>query len=115
MRKKLKTYLTLTSDVNIINITENVSCLGVRILVHENVEKVRMAKGITKTYIANKLGMSLQGYIHLMSGNVRLDVERLKIIAAVLGLEPGIFFDDGLTASVIEQINDLTTKKVKAS
>ena len=63
-------------------------------MVHENVEKIRKAKGITKTHIAKQLNLSLQGYRHMMNGDVRLDVERLKIIANVLGVSPSIFFDE---------------------
>lgn len=70
-------------------------------VVHENVEKIRKAKGITKTHIAHRLGISLQGYRHIVSGNTRLDVERLKTIAEVLGVEPAVFFDNGLTESVV--------------
>ncbi|MGG0890292.1 helix-turn-helix domain-containing protein [Cytobacillus horneckiae] len=73
-------------------------------MIHENVEKVRVAKGITKTHIASKLQMSLQGYRHITSGDVRLDVERLKIIANVLNVSPAIFFDNKLTESVIKEI-----------
>jgi transcriptional regulator with XRE-family HTH domain len=73
-------------------------------MIHENVEKVRKAKGISKTFIANKLNMSLQGYIHISSGEVRLDVERLKIISDVLGVNPGVFFDNKLTESVIKEL-----------
>jgi transcriptional regulator with XRE-family HTH domain len=73
-------------------------------MIHENVEKIRVAKGITKTHIANKLNMSLQGYRHITSGDVRLDVERLKIIANILGVNPAVFFDNKLTKSVIIEI-----------
>jgi transcriptional regulator with XRE-family HTH domain len=73
-------------------------------MVHENVEKLRIAKGITKTHIANKLNMSLQGYRHITSGDVRLDVERLKVIANVLGVDPAVFFDNTLTESVVKEI-----------
>jgi len=77
-------------------------------LVHENVEKIRRAKGITKTHLAKKLNLSLQGYRHITSGNVRLDVERLKIIAEVLGVDPAVFFDDELTESVIKELKKTT-------
>jgi len=73
-------------------------------MVHVNVEKIRVAKGITKTHIANKLKLSLQGYRHITSGEVRLDVERLKIIANVLGVNPAVFFENELTESVIRKI-----------
>lgn len=71
-------------------------------MVQKNVERIREAKGVTKTHIANKLGITLQGYRHITTGNVRLDVERLIIIANALGVEPAIFFDDELTDSVVE-------------
>lgn len=74
-------------------------------MVHENVEKIRVAKGVTKTHLASKLGMSVQGYRHIVSGKTRLDVERLKIIADTLDVEPAVFFDDGLTDSVIRKYN----------
>jgi len=70
-------------------------------VVHENVEKIRVAKGVTKTYLAGKLEMSVQGYRHIASGKTRLDVERLKIIADSLGVAPAVFYDDKLTDSVI--------------
>ena len=72
-------------------------------MVHENIESLRKAKGVTKTHMAKRLGMSLQGYIHIENGNVRLDVERLKTIAETLGVQPAIFFDQELTDSVINE------------
>lgn len=78
-------------------------------MVHQNVERVRRAKGITKTHLAKMLGLSLQGYRHITCGHVRLDVERLQIIAKVLGVEPGIFFNDKLTDSVIKSVTQSKT------
>jgi transcriptional regulator with XRE-family HTH domain len=70
-------------------------------IVHLNVEKIRKAKGVTKTHMAKKLGLTLQGYSHITTGQVRLDVERLKLIAVILSVDPAIFFDNQLTDSVI--------------
>lgn len=72
-------------------------------MVHQNVEKIRKAKGVTKTHLAKKLNMTLQGYRHIMSGSTRLDVERLRIIAKELGVEPAVFFDNELTETVINK------------
>ncbi|WP_206922574.1 helix-turn-helix domain-containing protein [Alicyclobacillus suci] len=69
--------------------------------VKENVERIRKAKGVTKTFLAKKLGMSVMGYIHITSGDVRLDTERLQVIADVLDVDPGVFFDNKLTDSVV--------------
>ncbi len=70
-------------------------------MIQANVERIRKAKGVTKTHIANKIGISLQGYRHITTGDVRLDVERLRVIASALGVEPAVFFDDELTESVV--------------
>jgi transcriptional regulator with XRE-family HTH domain len=70
-------------------------------MVHDNVEIIRKAKGITKTHLAKKLGLSLQGYRHITSGGTKLDVERLRIIANELHVAVEVFFDDELTKFVI--------------
>ena len=69
---------------------------------NENIRKIREAKGVTKTFIAKSLGLTLQGYRHIEDGDVKLDVERMKVIAHVLGVESAIFLDDKLTESVIK-------------
>lgn len=74
--------------------------------VFENVELIRQAKGVTKKYLADKLGLSLQGYRHIGNGAVSLDVERLRIIANVLGEDVKIFFENELTDLVIKRINN---------
>lgn len=74
-------------------------------MVKDNVEKIRKAKGVSKTHIANKLNLTLQGYAHIENGSSRLDVERLKLISEILGVEPAVFFDDKLTESVINQFD----------
>lgn len=79
-------------------------------MIHKNVEKIRKARGVTKTHLANKLDLTLQGYSHIASGDVRLDVERLKVIGLVLNVDPGIFFDDKLTESVIRDIDESLPK-----
>jgi transcriptional regulator with XRE-family HTH domain len=77
-----------------------------KLMIHENVEKIREAKGVSKTYLAGKLNMSLQGYRYLVSDKGHLDVERLKVIANALGYEVGVFFNDQLTETVIKQLNE---------
>ncbi|SES03273.1 helix-turn-helix domain-containing protein [Salipaludibacillus aurantiacus] len=81
-------------------------------MIHENVEKIRKAKGVTKTHLAKKLNMSLQGYRYLENGDTRLDAERLKVIAHALGENPAIFFDSELTHSVIEKVENTNKQEV---
>ena len=71
------------------------------VTVNQNIERVRRAMGVTKTHLAKSLGMSLQGYRYLENGSVRLDVERMKRIGDVLGVDSAIFLDDKLTDNVI--------------
>ncbi|WP_413781723.1 helix-turn-helix domain-containing protein [Anaeroselena agilis] len=87
----------------------------ISVAVFENVEKIRQARGVTKTYLAHKLGLSLQGYRHIMSGQTRLDTERLKIIALVLGVKPAIFFNDKLTKSVITRLEIMLNSNLGGS
>ncbi|WML43112.1 helix-turn-helix transcriptional regulator [Neobacillus sp. PS3-40] len=77
-------------------------------MIYENVERIREARGITKTFLAKKIGISLQGYMHIATGHVRLDVERLKTLAMILNVEPAIFFDSKLTEFVIREIEKIS-------
>ncbi|EFM23061.1 DNA-binding helix-turn-helix protein [Selenomonas sp. oral taxon 149 str. 67H29BP] len=102
MRLFYVNYLTSTNYVSIIHITKSVIKEGGDIVtVNQNIERVRRAKGVTKTHLAKVLGMSLQGYRYLENGSVRLDVERMKVIGDALGVDSSIFLDDKLTDSVI--------------
>ena len=74
---------------------------------YENVKLIRATKGISKTFVAKKIGLTLQGYSHIESGNVNLTTERLRSIAQVLGEELKIFFSDELTDTVISSFGVL--------
>ena len=69
--------------------------------VNENIRKVRESRGVTKTFMAKGLGLTLQGYRYLEDGSVRLDVERMKKIGELLRVDSAIFLDDKLTESAI--------------
>ena len=72
--------------------------------VHENIRRIREAKGVSKTFVAQRLGLSLQGYRYIEDGDVKLDVERMKKIAHILSVDSAIFLDDKLTDSVIYEL-----------
>lgn len=74
-------------------------------MVHLNIEKIRLAKGKTKTFLANKLGLSLQGYRHIANGDTKIDVDRLMTIASALEVKTNVLLDDKLTESVINSLN----------
>lgn len=73
---------------------------------HENIRLVREGLGVSKTFVANNLGMTLNGYSLLERGISRLDVERMKRIACILNVNSSVFLDDSLTDSVISRISD---------
>lgn len=79
-------------------------------MVIENIEKIRKAKGIQKKYIAEKLNLSPMGYSHISKKGCGLTAERIKIIAEVFKVDPGVFFDDKLTDNVIKELNNVGTK-----
>lgn len=72
--------------------------------ISENVKLIRKAKGVSKTFIAKKLNLTIQGYTHVENGNVSLSAERLKVISDALGISIEVFFDEKLTDNVIELI-----------
>lgn len=75
-----------------------------RDVVCDNIRMIREAKGVTKTHLAKGLGMSLQGYRYLESGQVKLDVERMIRIAQLLGVNSAVLLDDEQTRSIINEI-----------
>lgn len=57
-------------------------------------KKLRVEKGYTQEYMAEKLGYSdKSGYNHLENGNVKLSLARAIEVAKILGVNPNIFFE----------------------
>jgi len=81
-------------------------------MVHENIEKIRISRGITKTFMAKGLGLSLMGYIHMAKGDTSFPAERIRKAAAILQVDPGVFFDDRLTETVIKDVEKIILAKV---
>lgn len=73
-------------------------------MIRDNVRDIREAKGVSKSHVAEKLGLTPQGYWHIESGNSRLQAEVLKVIASVLEEDVAVFFDQKLTENVIDRI-----------
>ncbi|MDD6128250.1 MAG: helix-turn-helix transcriptional regulator [Veillonellaceae bacterium] len=70
----------------------------------ENIRRIREAKGVSKTFVAKHLGLTLQGYRYIESGEVKLDVERMKKIGRILNVDSSIFLKDELTDCVIKEL-----------
>ena len=75
-------------------------------MVHENLKKIRTAKGVTQSHLAKKLNISNMAYSRMENGDSKIDVERLKIISKALSVDIAIFFDDKLTESVINEMEE---------
>ena len=70
----------------------------------ENIRRIREAKGVSKTFVAKHLGLTLQGYRYIESGEVKLDVERMKKSGRILNVDSSIFLKDELTDCVIKEL-----------
>jgi transcriptional regulator with XRE-family HTH domain len=73
--------------------------------VHNNVRKIRLAKGITQKRVYDELGITNQSYSNFELHGMGSTTEKLDAIAKILGEQPGIFFDDRLTDSVIKKLH----------
>lgn len=78
--------------------------------VHERVRRYREAHGITQSWIAKQIGMSVKSYNGVELGRQRLTADVFELICKKgFKVDPGIFFDnrflgtksqDGETASL---------------
>lgn len=68
--------------------------------VNERIEQIRINKGITKAYMARKLGMTSMGYHYLATGRSPISTDRMQIIAEALEVDPREFLRPELNDSV---------------
>lgn len=61
--------------------------------VHEKIRFVRLAKGWTQEYLAEKLEMSVNGYGDLERGENDIKLSKLEQISELLGVELSEFFN----------------------
>ncbi|MFX8004375.1 helix-turn-helix transcriptional regulator, partial [Acinetobacter baumannii] len=60
----------------------------------ERIKAFRKSKGISQTYVANKLGIGVSGYSMKESGKRPINTDELEVIARALGASASFFFDD---------------------
>ncbi|AMQ06781.1 helix-turn-helix domain-containing protein [Sporosarcina psychrophila] len=70
-------------------------------MIHENLKKIRLAKGMTQLHLAKKLGISNMAYSRMESGKTKIDAEILKVLSKELNVRVEVFFTNELTESVI--------------
>ncbi len=77
--------------------------------VHERIEQTRIKKGVSKAFLARKLGITAMGYHYLATGRSPISTNRLQIIAEALGVDPRDFFCPELNDSVSESEDEPQT------
>ncbi|WP_060210352.1 helix-turn-helix domain-containing protein [Sporosarcina koreensis] len=73
-------------------------------MVHNNLKKIRLAKGVTQTHLAKRLKVTTMTYSRLENGETKIDVERLMVLAKALDIEIEVFFNNELTECVISNL-----------
>lgn len=61
---------------------------------HERIKEFRRSKGISQTFVANKLNITVSGYSMKESGQRSITINELEEIAKALGVSASIFFND---------------------
>lgn len=65
--------------------------------IHERIEEIRKAKGVTKTHIARKCNRTVSWYHGISTGRRKPNVESLELIASALEVDVKDFFEDNLS------------------
>ncbi|MEK5068060.1 helix-turn-helix domain-containing protein [Sporosarcina sp. FSL K6-1508] len=61
--------------------------------VHEKVRGLRESKGISQTFVANSIGITVSGYNMKEHGKRPISIEELEKIAVVLEVQASYFFE----------------------
>ena len=68
--------------------------------IHERIEEIRKAKGVTKTHIARKCNRTVSWYHGISTGRRKPNVESLQLIANALEVDVKVFFENDLSDSL---------------
>ena len=70
---------------------------------HENVRRIRIAKGVSTIHMYSGLGLSRQMYSRFELQGKGNNAEKFEAIGKLLGIDASIFFSDSLTDKVIKR------------
>lgn len=62
--------------------------------IHEKIKKLRDSKGVSQTFIANKLSITVSGYNMKEHGKRPISIKELERIAIILNVPTSYFFDE---------------------
>lgn len=65
----------------------------------------RKSKGISQTYVAKKLKISVSGYSMKESGKRPINTDELEVIAEALGVSASIFFNDEFHVKLNKEVS----------
>lgn len=81
------------SDSNLVNIpsphsetSKNHSENWISMKIHEKIRFIRQSKGFTQEYVAEQLGLSVNGYSNIERGETDIQFSRLEKIAHIFGV-----------------------------
>jgi len=63
---------------------------------HERIRNYRKSKGVSQTFIAKELNISVSGYSMKESGKRPINTDELQIIAKSLGVSASVFFEENI-------------------
>ncbi|KAA0941582.1 helix-turn-helix transcriptional regulator [Sporosarcina sp. ANT_H38] len=62
--------------------------------IHEKVSELRISKGVSQTFIASKLDITVSGYNMKEHGKRPISIKELELIAKIFNVETSSFFDN---------------------
>lgn len=62
--------------------------------VHEKVNQLREAKGVSQTFMAKQMRLSVSGYNMKEHGKRRFSIEEIVEVSNILGVQTSYFFED---------------------
>lgn len=78
--------------------------------IYENIKAIRQAKGLTQTYLAEKVGIAINNYGKLERGEIQLTIERLEQLAGIFGMTVIKIMQYG---GGVESVKEIDNEKVK--
>lgn len=73
-------------------------------MINKNIKTIRQTKGLTQKFVAEQLGLSQMQYYRIENGRAKLDANTIPELAKILGVQPAIFFKEGLTDYDTEEV-----------
>lgn len=64
--------------------------------VHEKVNQLRESKGVSQTFMAKQMELSVSGYNMKEHGKRRFSIEELIKVSNILGVQISYFFEDSI-------------------